>query len=62
MTEVVMYHVGTLGSFEKKQIVLKPGRYTVVGSRAGYRDIRKIIEIDSQNKKNEFFVACRDPI
>lgn len=44
-TEVTIYHVGRLGAFEQKQISLRPGRYTVTGSRAGYRDVRKVISL-----------------
>jgi len=45
LTEVTIYKVGSLGSFEQKQLSLPPGKYTVTGSRKGYRDVLKVIEL-----------------
>jgi hypothetical protein len=45
VTEVQIYRVGKLGLFERKDLELMPGRYTVVGTRAGYRDVRKEINL-----------------
>jgi len=45
LTEVTIYKVGRLGSFEQKQLSLRPGKYTVTGSRQGYRDVLKEIEL-----------------
>ncbi|MYE84297.1 MAG: hypothetical protein F4X36_21105 [Gammaproteobacteria bacterium] len=46
-TEVTVYRVGRLGSFERRALQLRPGRYTIVGSRAGCRDVRKEIVLDA---------------
>lgn len=46
-TEVTVYRVGRLGSFERRALQLRPGRYTIVGSRAGCRDVRKDIVLDA---------------
>ena len=40
MNEVTVYQVGRLGAFATHQIKLRPGAYTAIGSRAGYRDVR----------------------
>jgi tetratricopeptide (TPR) repeat protein len=40
-TEVLLYRVGRLGTFDRRELELKPGRYTAVGSREGYRDVRQ---------------------
>ena len=40
LTEVTVYQVGRLGAFATHQIKLRPGAYTAIGSRAGYRDVR----------------------
>ena len=40
LTEVTVYKVGRLGAFATRQLQLRPGTYTAVGSRAGYRDVR----------------------
>jgi tetratricopeptide (TPR) repeat protein len=65
-TEVSIYHVGRLGSFVSKQIELKPGTYTVVGSRIGFRDVRKVITVDAgsatEGQKNRFAIRCEEPI
>lgn len=46
-TEVTVYRVGRLGSFARRALQLRPGRYTIVGSRAGCRDVRKEIVLDA---------------
>ena len=40
-TDVTVYRVGRIGTFERKELELLPGRYTVVGMRAGFRDVRR---------------------
>ena len=62
MTEIVIYHVGKLGVFSSKKLTLRPGKYTVVGSRNGYRDIRTTIEVNPEAQANQFYIACREPI
>ncbi|MGD8875257.1 MAG: hypothetical protein PVH38_08925, partial [Gammaproteobacteria bacterium] len=44
-TSVVIYHVGRLGQFTTRQLELLPGDYTIVGSRPGYRDVRKVVRL-----------------
>lgn len=39
-TKVTLYKVGDLGSFQQKTTELLAGKYTIVGKRAGFRDIR----------------------
>jgi tetratricopeptide (TPR) repeat protein len=41
VTVVTLSTVGVLGSFEQKQLSLRPGAYTLIGSRNGYRDVRE---------------------
>jgi len=61
-TDIVIYHVGRLGRFFSRQIILKPGVYTVVGSRSGFRDVRKIIQITPDGGEMSFSVQCEEPI
>ena len=42
-TEVTIFRVGALGRFERHELSLRPGRYTILGSRDGCRDVRKEI-------------------
>lgn len=44
-TEVTLSTVGELGSFAEKRLELRPGAYTVVGSRDGCRDVREQIVV-----------------
>jgi Tfp pilus assembly protein PilF len=39
-TEISVYRIGRLGRFGTRELSLRPGAYTVVGSRDGYRDER----------------------
>ncbi|MCZ6459641.1 MAG: hypothetical protein O6766_09790 [Gammaproteobacteria bacterium] len=44
LTQVTLSTIGRLGAFAEKQLRLRPGAYTVIGSRDGCRDVRaKII-------------------
>lgn len=42
-TEVTLSTVGRLGTFSEKQLSLRPGAYTIIGSRDGCRDVRESI-------------------
>ncbi|MEM1435854.1 MAG: hypothetical protein AAGG11_17470 [Pseudomonadota bacterium] len=44
-TEVLLSSVGELGRFATKELSLRPGEYTVQGSRAGCRDVRTRIVV-----------------
>jgi tetratricopeptide (TPR) repeat protein len=60
-TEITIYHIGRLGRFISKEIDLVPGTYTIVGSRTGYRDVRKTVTITGDSD-NRFRIACNEPI
>ena len=61
-TSVVIYRIGRLGRFTEKRISLRPGRYTVVGSRPGFRDVRFILEVDGDRPPAPLQVRCEEPI
>lgn len=42
-TEVVIHKVGALGVFTRNELLLRPGRYIIIGSRDGCRDVRREI-------------------
>ena len=46
-TEVIIQKVGALGTFERHELSLRPGRYVIVGSQDGCRDIRKEVTLAS---------------
>jgi tetratricopeptide (TPR) repeat protein len=61
-TDVTIYRVGRLGTFDRKDMDLLPGRYTVVGTRAGFRDVRREITIMPGSKPAELTVRCEEKI
>jgi len=61
-TEVVIYKVGRFGSFERREMTLRPGTYTVVGSRRGYRDVRLTLVVEAGAPPVPLTVKCEDPV
>ena len=61
-TEVVIYHVGALGAFARREVELAPGTYTVLGSRAGYRDVRRELKVRPGEAPAALIVRCEDRI
>lgn len=61
-TEVMIYHVGRLGQFDTHSMQLRPGDYTVVGSRRGYRDVRKILSVRPGKPVQVLVIRCEEPV
>jgi hypothetical protein len=59
---VLVYHVGRLGRFEARRLELTPGRYTVVGTRAGYRDVRTQFTVGAGSSPPPVTVRCEEKI
>jgi tetratricopeptide (TPR) repeat protein len=62
LTSVVIYRVGRLGQFDSHQLDLLPGDYTVVGSRPGYRDVRKVVAVRPGVPLQPLLVRCEEEI
>ena len=62
LTDVQIYRVGRLGSFERRDLELLPGRYTVVGTRNGYRDVRKEVTLLPGAPPPQLVIRCEEPI
>jgi tetratricopeptide (TPR) repeat protein len=62
LTEVTLYRVGALGTFAEKAVELRPGTYTAVGSRAGYRDVRATFTVLPGQAIPAVTVRCVEPI
>ena len=62
LTSIAIQRVGTLGSFARQEVELKPGRYVVIGTRAGYRDVRHEILVAPGQALQPIQVRCVDPI
>ena len=61
-TDVVIYRVGRLGTFDRKAMDLLPGRYTIVGSRTGFRDVRREVTILPGRAAPEVVIRCEERI
>ena len=61
-TDVQIYRIGKLGLFEHRDLELMPGRYTVVGTRQGYRDVRKELNLLPGAQPPTLVVRCEEPI
>jgi hypothetical protein len=62
LTEVAVYKVGKLGRFTTRELSLRPGSYTVVGSRDGYKDVRQKIIVKPRRKALRVTVICRNKV
>ena len=61
-TDIAVYKVGKLGRFESRQLNLRPGTYTVVGTRDGYQDVRKKIIIKPGQSLLRIPIKCEAKI
>lgn len=61
-TDVVVYKVARLGTFSRTELQLRPGPYTIVGTRTGYRDVRKTINVTPESKNSTLSILCEEPI
>jgi tetratricopeptide (TPR) repeat protein len=62
LTDVLLHRVGRLGRFLKRDLDLRPGVYTLVGSRDGYRDVRIKLRVDPKAKAVSQDIRCREAI
>ena len=61
-TDVAIYKVGKLGSFETRELDLRPGTYVAVGSRPGYRDVRLEFRVSPEMDLQPIVVRCEEAI
>ena len=62
LTQVTIYRVGELGAFQQRSLELVPGSYTVVGTRPGYRDVRREISVMPGAAPDPVVIRCEDKI
>ncbi|HEX5045567.1 MAG TPA: hypothetical protein VFX89_00470 [Gammaproteobacteria bacterium] len=62
LTEVTLFRVGPLGVFTAKEVELRPGTYTAVGSRNGYRDVRQTFTVVPGRDPQPIDVVCKETI
>jgi hypothetical protein len=62
LTQVSIPNVGTFGSFAHRDVDLKPGHYTVIGTRDGYRDVRLDVTLAPGQDVQTVSISCNEPI
>jgi len=62
LTSISIFRVGDIGRFISKNMQLKPGEYTLIGSRNGYRDVRKVVTLIPGSKNNKIQVMCVEKV
>jgi tetratricopeptide (TPR) repeat protein len=62
LTDVSIYKVGKLGSFDQHELSLRPGTYVAVGVRPGYRDVRLEFRVAPEVDMQPVVVRCEEPI
>jgi Flp pilus assembly protein TadD len=58
LTEIAVYKIGKLGKFTFRELSLRPGTYTVVGSRNGYQDVRLKITVKPGQTSLRVSIIC----
>jgi len=61
-TQVTIPSIGVFGTFGKREIRLKPGTYTVVGTRYGYRAVHQEFTVEPGQQTVTITVSCSEPI
>ncbi len=62
LTEVTINRVARLGSFRQHTLELRPGSYTAVGVRSGYRDVRREFTVAHGKSNPVIEIRCVEPI
>jgi hypothetical protein len=62
VTDVSIYKVGKLGSFDTHDLSLRPGTYVAVGVRPGYRDVRLEFRVAPEIDMQPIVVRCEEKI
>jgi len=61
-TQVTLFRVARLGTFDKTKISLKPGRYIAAGTRSGYRDVRIEFTVTDKGFDTPITISCNEAI
>ena len=60
-TNVTVYKIARFGQLAEREMNLRPGKYTAVGTRRGYRDVRVVFEV-MPGGIEPVYVACTETI
>lgn len=61
-TNVILFRVARLGTFDKTSVSLKPGRYIAAGTRTGYRDVRVEFTVTDKGFDTPISISCNEAI
>ena len=61
LTDITLLRVKRLGTLTERTLSLRPGVYTAVGMRTGYRDVRVTFEV-RPNQNNAVEIRCAEAI
>jgi tetratricopeptide (TPR) repeat protein len=61
-TQVTLFKVARLGTFDKTKVSLKPGRYIAAGTRSGYRDVRVEFTVTDKGFDTPITISCNEAI
>jgi tetratricopeptide (TPR) repeat protein len=61
-TNVVLHQVDQLGRFSVRELELRPGTYTAVGTRDGYRDVRRSFTVVAGQVPPPVVIRCEERI
>lgn len=61
-TNVTLFRIARLGTFEFRKLSLRPGVYVAVGSRSGYRDVRIEFRVAPEIEMKPIVVQCEEQI
>ena len=61
-TDVTLFRVARLGSFEQISISLKPGHYIAAGTRTGYRDVQVEFTVTEKGFDSPIIISCNEAI
>ena len=61
-TRVTIARIGDLGAFTSRELTLRPGKYTIIGTRTGFRDVRREFSIEPGQRELSLSVQCTERI
>ena len=62
LTQVTVLRLGAQGAFTERTVPLRPGTWTLVGTRAGYRDVRQSVVVAPGREVAPVLVRCEEPL
>jgi tetratricopeptide (TPR) repeat protein len=62
ITNVTLFRVARLGTFDRTSVALKPGRYIAAGTRSGYRDVRIEFTVTGEGFDSPITISCSEAI